>query len=345
MARLRTMTRLDCSATGRGAWMNTEQSAVGMTRLMLIVLMGLVLAWATSLPDADGGQPSPPGDTTTTSETPKADADEAAANPELTDTSTAETMGPEPVRSMSSFGDIARQTSPSGVPYWDITVGDGVAVAEGCQIDVHMDRWHVSGSLRDSTRDRRDDAIGLMLTAIPRTYRDALIGIKAGGVRRVAVSLPRKPEDEALPPLTVDLLEFYDVDIPVVILPPELTPIHGVKRVVTESGLKYWDIKVGEGEEPEESFTIWFNMSMWLEGGAKLVDASIFHGGAQVARLGGFMPGLVEGMKSMKVGGIRRLEIPPDIGLKDVGRPAVGVPPNATLTYEIELVRFHNPDE
>ena len=245
---------------------------------------------------------------------------------------------------MPSFGDRPMQTSPSGVPYWDMKVGDGVAVAEGCHIGLHIDQWHVDDSNGGSTRDRRDDAIGLMLTSIPVSYRDALIGIKAGGIRRIAVSRPRKPEDEALPPLTVHSLMFYDVDISDVVLPPELTPIHGVKRVVTESGLKYWDIKVGEGEEPEESFTVWFNMSMWLEGGAKLVDASIFHGGAQVARLGRFMPGLVEGMKSMKVGGIRRLEIPPDIGLKDVGRPGVGVPPNAALTYEIELVRFHDPD-
>ena len=108
--------------------------------------------------------------------------------------------------------------------------------------------------------------------------------------------------------------------------------------VTTPSGLKYVDIVVGTGAAVQQGDTVAVNYVGKLLDGTKF-DASADHGGPFTYQQGitGLIPGWVEGTSTMKVGGKRKLIIPPQL---DYGSAGAGdaVPPNATLIFEIEVV-------
>lgn len=59
---------------------------------------------------------------------------------------------------------------------------------------------------------------------------------------------------------------------------------------------------------------------------------------------GALIEGFEQGLLGMKVGGKRRLEIPPELGYGEDGFPP-DIPANATLVFELELVEVSDMDE
>ena len=110
------------------------------------------------------------------------------------------------------------------------------------------------------------------------------------------------------------------------------------KAVTTPSGLKYIDEVVGTGDSPKTGQTVTVNYTGWLENGTKF-DSSFDHGGPFSFQIGidPIIRGWVEGLMTMKVGGKRRLIIPPQLGYGARGAGGV-IPPNATLIFEVELL-------
>ena len=108
--------------------------------------------------------------------------------------------------------------------------------------------------------------------------------------------------------------------------------------VTTASGLKYWDLKLGGGAEAVKGKTVSVHYTGWLTNGKKF-DSSVDRGqpfGFQIGA-GRVIKGWEEGVVGMKVGGKRKLEIPPGLGYGAGGYPGA-IPPNATLIFEIELL-------
>ncbi len=102
-------------------------------------------------------------------------------------------------------------------------------------------------------------------------------------------------------------------------------------------GLKYADLKVGDGEIAQPGLLATVNYTGWLTDGTKF-DSSLDHGKPFQFRIGqGVITGWSEGVKGMRVGGKRHLTIPPDMGYGANGSPPV-IPPNATLVFDIELL-------
>ena len=110
---------------------------------------------------------------------------------------------------------------------------------------------------------------------------------------------------------------------------------------ITESGLIITDLVVGQGDESKKGQTVTVNYTGTLENGEQF-DSSIgrapfsFPLGA-----GRVIKGWDEGVVGMKVGGKRKLTIPPELGYGTRGAGNV-IPPNATLIFEIELLKVNN---
>lgn len=108
--------------------------------------------------------------------------------------------------------------------------------------------------------------------------------------------------------------------------------------ITTDSGLQYDDLEVGVGAEAVPGKTVTVHYTGWLTDGKKF-DSSKDRNDPFAFVLGGGMVirGWDEGVAGMKVGGKRKLVIPPELGYGARGAGGV-IPPNATLVFEVELL-------
>ena len=106
----------------------------------------------------------------------------------------------------------------------------------------------------------------------------------------------------------------------------------------TASGLQIEEMKEGTGEIAKAGTQVRVHYTGWLVDGKKF-DSSKDRGQPFGFKLGGgqVIRGWDEGVEGMKVGGIRKLTIPPDLGYGARGAGGV-IPPGATLVFEVELL-------
>lgn len=109
------------------------------------------------------------------------------------------------------------------------------------------------------------------------------------------------------------------------------------KPTVLKSGLQYIDLVVGKGPMPKKGQRVAISYVAMV--GNKRIEASIpstpfeFVLGSDQA-----MKGLDEGVSTMKVGGKRKIMVPPELGY---GNNEVGnVPPSSIIVYDVELLRI-----
>lgn len=111
------------------------------------------------------------------------------------------------------------------------------------------------------------------------------------------------------------------------------------KVITTPSGLKYVDIKVGTGAAPSKGRTAVVHYTGWLMDGTEF-DSSLNKGEPFQFVLQATPPNVIagwdEGVAGMKVGGKRKLMIPPKLAYGEQGNQRI--PPNATLVFEVELL-------
>ncbi len=117
---------------------------------------------------------------------------------------------------------------------------------------------------------------------------------------------------------------------------PGIPPVTGAIQT-TPSGLKYIDVQPGTGAQPVVGQRVQVHYTGWLTNGTKF-DSSVDRGQPIDFRIGAgqVIRGWDEGVGSMKVGGKRRLIIPPALAYGSTGQGTI--PPDATLIFDVELV-------
>ncbi len=116
------------------------------------------------------------------------------------------------------------------------------------------------------------------------------------------------------------------------------TAIGGGNMTTTQSGLQYQDLVVGTGAEAMAGKSVTVHYTGTLQDGTKF-DSSVDRNQSFSFTLGAgqVIPGWDEGVAGMKVGGKRKLVVPPNLAYGAQGYPPV-IPANATLTFDIELL-------
>ena len=119
----------------------------------------------------------------------------------------------------------------------------------------------------------------------------------------------------------------------------DFKPAQGTPLPPPPTKLESEDLKTGSGRAAATGDTVEVQYTGTLMNGTKF-DSSYDHGGDPfkfTIGKGAVIKGWDQGVVGMKVGGKRRLRIPPDLGYGASGSPPK-IPPNAGLIFEIEMV-------
>ena len=138
--------------------------------------------------------------------------------------------------------------------------------------------------------------------------------------------------------LPVFLVGCWIILLIMFVLKPLSGKAAGEAMVTTGSGLQYVDLVAGSGREAHAGETAIVHYTGKLTNGTKF-DSSQDRNEPFSFRLGAghVIKGWDEGVEGMKIGGIRKLVIPPQLGYGSRGAGSA-IPPNATLIFEVELL-------
>jgi FKBP-type peptidyl-prolyl cis-trans isomerase FkpA len=113
-----------------------------------------------------------------------------------------------------------------------------------------------------------------------------------------------------------------------------------MSQTTTPSGLIYDDITVGSGDAAVLGQTVSVHYTGWLTDGTKFDSSKDRNEPFEFPLGAGYViRGWDEGVQGMRVGGVRKLTIPPELGYGARGAGGV-IPPNATLIFEVDLLEI-----
>ncbi len=173
---------------------------------------------------------------------------------------------------------------------------------------------------------KNNDSLNYVSTTQPGY---TVFGRVVDGMEEVVDKIAAVPVGDRTVPGSPEPLEDWPIT-DVVIQAVEILEVPQV--ITTASGLRYADFVTGTGAVPAATATVVVNYVGTLEDGTQFDS-----GRNSEFSLNGVIPGFAEGIRSMRVGGKRRLIIPPELGYGAEGSPP-RIPPNATLIFVVDLV-------
>jgi peptidylprolyl isomerase len=215
-------------------------------------------------------------------------------------------------------------TTPSGLKYVDEVVGSGESPQTGDFVVVHYTGTLQDGTKFDSSVDRGQPfTFQIGIGQVIQGWDEGVASMKVGGKRKLII-----PPDLG-----------YGAQGAGGVIPPNATLVFEVELLEIPK-VKIEDIVEGTGASPQPGDTIVVHYAGTLENGTKF-DSSLDRNEPFTFQIGvgRVIPGWDQGVITMKVGGKRRLTIPPALGYGARGAGDV-IPPNATLIFEVELLEI-----
>lgn len=233
-------------------------------------------------------------------------------------------------------------TTASGLQYIEVEPGEGDLAQAGDVVDVHYRGSLADGTEFDSSYARGEPIQFVLGTGAVIPGWDEGIALMRKGGKATLIIPPNLAYGErgaggVIPPNATLTFEVELVDI----RPgPPAAPqqVEESQYTTTPSGLKYYDLAVGDGAEATRGSTAVVHYTGWLTDGT-MFDSSLSRGEPFTFPVGGgrVIQGWDEGVAGMRVGGRRQLVIPPALGYGERGAGNV-IPPGATLVFEVELL-------
>jgi peptidylprolyl isomerase len=238
------------------------------------------------------------------------------------------------------------KTTSTGLQYLEETAGQGDLPKKGELITMNF-----IATLPDGTELQNTYTQGQPVTTIWGDDRllagwEEGIGLMKVGTKARLVLPPSlafgDQGSSSIPPnsqilLEVELLKSEAAPVPAEVAADKLTK--------TGSGLQYYELTAGNGEEAVKNSAVSTSYTIWVktDTGYRYIDSSTNRTAVDfvIGRLDAVFPGWDEGVTGMKVGGKRLLIIPPDLGMGSQANNLI--PANSTLVMEVELLKATAP--
>ena len=205
----------------------------------------------------------------------------------------------------------------------DIVVGVGSAAIAGNDLTVHYTAYILGGDTVANTKISGSPLnITLGIETLLDGWETGLPGMQVGGIRRLTIP----------PEMAYGVVGFVPDNIP-----PHATIIYDIELIALDQSFMIEDLMIGTGAK------VFSGASITVHYTGMLQDSTVFGtsvgGDPYVFTIGtgALITGWEEGLRSMKVGGTRRLTIPPEKGYGSQGAPP-DIPGNAILIFEVELL-------
>jgi peptidylprolyl isomerase len=260
--------------------------------------------------------------------------------PNATITMDIELISATPPPSAPEVAESDLTTTDSGLQYYDLVEGSGDIPVSGQDVVVDYSAWLQDGGVfiasSFDTGEPLTFTLGSDFGVFPG-WDEGVSTMKPGGRRLLVIPAELALGEQGggrVPPNSTLLMEVELVEVKPLVLPTEISESD---FTTTDSGLKYYDILAGDGEEAVSGSTVTVNYTGWLTDNTKF-DSSIDSGFPFTFTLGAgeVIPGWDEGVEGMQVGGVRQLVVPGDLGYGEFGSGII--PPDATLIFEVELL-------
>lgn len=239
------------------------------------------------------------------------------------------------------FDGDALEKSESGLRWKILVEGFGAEVESGQVARAHYSGWLEDGTLFDSSLTRGQPfQVPVGQGRVIKGWDEGLVGMKVGEQRLLVIpselAYGQRGAGGVIPP---GATLVFVVELIGIVATPEYPTIDAEAVVETESGLKYVDLAVGEGDPPGKGDSVRVHYSGWLESTQEMFDSSVVRGEPFEVEvgIGRVIKGWDEGLSTMKPGGRRILIIPPDLGYGARGAGGA-IPPGATLVFEVEML-------
>lgn len=242
-------------------------------------------------------------------------------------------------------------TYKNGLIVKDYVIGEGIPADNGSRLAIHYTGYLLDGTIFDSSVEQKRPPFLFELGQgrVIKGWEQGIAGMKKGGKRTLIIpselaygkmARGKIPSDAKL----VFTLEMLEVRPP---LPApkgdEAFKVRPVKKQRTKSGIRIVDYVIGEGELAEKGDTVFVHYTGRLKDGT-VFDSSVANKRAPFSFSLGYgrvIKGWNEGIQGMKVGGLRRLKIPPALAYGEQARGPI--PANATLDFTVELMDVRKP--
>jgi peptidylprolyl isomerase len=284
------------------------------------------------------------------------DATEDTTEVEAEEPTAAEPAEEEEVAAESDFdvfggvGEDAYETTDSGLQYAILEQSNsGEQPETGQVVSVHYTGFLEDGTSFDSSLERGQPfSFPLGEQRVIPGWDEGIALLEVGDKARLIIPSDLAYGEAGRPGIPPNATLIFDVELVDIAEGPPEAPVtvDPGDYVVTDSGLQYFDMVVGDGQSPEAGQVATMHFTIWLEDGT-LLGSSLSTGQPVQALVGSgqLFAGWEEGLSDMQVGGSRQLIIPPELAFGEEGTPDGAIPPNTTIILEMDLLGVLDPEQ